>query len=50
MRLKHKLNGNTGDFVKEYKPTGKSMTTQIILSNGQIYFAPSKEFTPSSSE
>ena len=50
MRLKHTLTGNTGDFVKEYEPTRKLMTTQIKLSNGEIYFAPSREFTPSSSE
>ncbi len=44
MILLHTLTGNEGEFVKEYKPTGKPLTTQIKLSNGDIYFAPSTEF------
>jgi hypothetical protein len=43
-KLKHVLTGNTGYFIKEYKPTGKPYTTQIQMDNGKIYFAPSNEF------
>lgn len=44
MKLYHKPTGNTGIFIKEYYPTGKPLTTQIKLSDGKIYFAPSYEF------
>lgn len=40
----HIHTGNTGVFIKEYKPTGKPYTTQIKMNNGKIYFAPSYEF------
>jgi hypothetical protein len=42
--LKHNLTGNTETFIKEYKVTGGGWTTQIKLSDGRIYFAPSNEF------
>jgi hypothetical protein len=42
--LRHKLTGNVGIFIKEYQPTGKSLTTQIQLDDGKTYFAPSHEF------
>lgn len=44
MKFKHCFTGNVGEFIKEYKPTGKPTTMQIKLSNGEIYFAPSIEF------
>lgn len=42
--IRHTLTGNIGEFVKEYKPTGGQLTTQIELSDGQEYYAPSHEF------
>lgn len=42
--LRHRATGNVGLFLKEYKPTGKPYTTQIQLSDGRIYYAPSCEF------
>jgi len=45
MKLKHIYTGNVGCFIKEYRPTGRSLTTQIKLDDGRIYFAPSCEFT-----
>jgi len=44
LRFQHIENGNSGIFVKEYKPTGKPKTMQIKLDDGSIYFAPSDEF------
>ena len=41
----HIESGNTGLFVKVYKPTGKPYTMQIKLDDGRIYFAPKSEFT-----
>lgn len=43
-RLKHIHTGNCGYFVKEYTPTGMSLTIQIRLDDGRIYFAPANEF------
>ncbi len=40
----HNQTGKIGVFIKEYKPTGKPLTMQIKLDNGQIYFAPTSEF------
>jgi hypothetical protein len=45
MKLKHIISGNCGLFFKEYKPTGKPITTMIKLDDGNFYFAPSIEFT-----
>jgi hypothetical protein len=42
--LRHKLTGKVGEFLKEYKPTGKPLTTQIKLKSGEVYLAPSFEF------
>lgn len=44
MYLIHTLTGNIGEFIKEYKPTGMSLTTQIRLKDDRIYYAPSSEF------
>lgn len=44
LRFTHIETGNTGEFVKGYKPTGKHYTMQIKLDTGQIYFAPKSEF------
>lgn len=43
MRMIHALTGIMGTFIKEYKPTGKPYTTQIMTIKG-IYFATSYEF------
>lgn len=42
--LLHKHSGNYGEYVKHYTPTSGINTTQIELSDGSIYFAPSSEF------
>lgn len=44
MKLKHLLTGNEGIFIKEYYVTGLGYTTQIKLTDGRIYYAPSYEF------
>ena len=44
LKFIHVETGNSGFFVKEYKPTGKPLTMQIKLKNGDVYFAPSVEF------
>jgi len=44
MRLKHKLTGHQGVFVKEVQPTGRPLTTIIKLDDGREYYAPSSEF------
>ena len=44
LRFTHIETGNTGEFIKVYKPTGKPYTMQIKLDNGRIYFAPKVEF------
>lgn len=44
--LIHISSGNTGVFLKEYYVTGRGYTTQIKLSDGRIYYAPSVEFKP----
>lgn len=44
MYLIHTLTGNIGEFIKEYRPMGMSLTTQIRLKDGRIYYAPSSEF------
>lgn len=44
LRFTHIETGNTGEFVKVYKPTGKPYTMQIRLDDGSIYFAPKSEF------
>ena len=43
-KLKHKITGNTGRFIQEYKPTGKPLTTKIKMDDASIFFAPSSEF------
>lgn len=45
-KLIHILTGNIGVFIKEYYVTGRGYTTQIRLSDGRIYYAPSIEFKP----
>lgn len=42
--FKHRNTGLVGYYVKEYYPTGKPLTMQIILKNGRVYFAPKCEF------
>jgi len=42
--FRHILTGNGGVFIKEYYPTGKPLTMQIRLENGQVFFAPKHEF------
>ncbi len=44
MILKHTPTSNTGKFVKQYTPTGRSLTNMIILDDGREYFAPANEF------
>lgn len=41
---RHKLTGNVGTYVKEYKPTARPLTMQIKLADGRIYYAPKHEF------
>jgi hypothetical protein len=43
-RLLHKETGNVGVFIKEYRPTGCPMSTQIQLEDGRVFYAPSSEF------
>lgn len=43
MELLHLPTGIKGIFIKEYKPTGRNYTTQIMTDKG-IYFAPCSEF------
>ena len=43
--MKH-TSGIQGVFIKEYKPTGKPMTTMIRACEGLEYCAPSSEFEP----
>lgn len=45
MYLRHAPTNQYGVFIKEYKPTGKPLTTMIRLENGRFYYAPSVEFT-----
>lgn len=45
-KLIHILTGNIGVFIKEYYVIGRGYTTQIRLSDGRIYYAPSIEFKP----
>ncbi len=49
LRYTHIETGNTGKFIKVYKPTGKPYTMQIMLDNGSVYFAPKSEFKQCSS-
>lgn len=42
--LIHIPTGTKGSFIKEFKPTGKPLTTHIKTNDGSIYFAPSFEF------
>lgn len=44
LRFTHIETGNTGEFIKTYRPTGKPLTMQIRLDDGSIYFAPKVEF------
>lgn len=44
--LQHIPTGKKGLFLKEYKPTGRSLTIQIQMSDGRIYSAPASEFFP----
>jgi hypothetical protein len=44
LRFTHIATGNTGEFVKVYKPTGRPYTMQIRLDNGLICYAPKSEF------
>ena len=44
MKLIHVFTGNAGYFIKEHKPTGRALTTQIKMNDGRVYFAPSHEF------
>ncbi|WP_329805436.1 hypothetical protein [Flavobacterium facile] len=49
LRFTHIETGNTGVFVKHYKPSGKPYTMQIKLDDGRIFFAPKSEFKQSNS-
>lgn len=49
-RLKHIYTGNCGLVIKEYTPTGMSLTIQIRMDDGRIYFAPASEFVSISIE
>lgn len=40
----HLPTGNYGTLVKEYTPTGRSLTLMIKIKNGREYFAPEHEF------
>ena len=42
--FRHIPTGNSGFFIKDYKPTGKPLTMQIKLLNNRIWFAPKCEF------
>lgn len=44
--LQHIPTGKKGMFLKEYTPTGRSLTIQIQMPDGRIYFAPASEFFP----
>ena len=45
MKLKHKLTGIVGTFVRRYKVTGRGDSTIIKLADGRKYYAPTEEFS-----
>jgi hypothetical protein len=42
--LRHVPTGQVGNFLIEFRPSGKPLTTHIHLSDGQVFIAPSHEF------
>ncbi len=44
-KMIHVPTNQVGIVIKTYKVTGRGYNTQILLSDGSIFYAPSREFT-----
>lgn len=44
MRLRNRINGIEGEFIKKYWVTGRGYSTIVKCNDGREYYAPSNEW------